>query len=150
MKCEPPTVFKVWRGYLRDRADLEARRGNAIRYVDRQVSGERVVFTTEIAQKEEIIGQDRVVQVTGGPVGGKITAVSFNQLVIDVTFGDPNRLLRRGEIAINTIAAQKALTHQNQALDAVVFDRAVSPRLKSVILNPKTSTPAVPVEDMTS
>ena len=142
-------IFRVWRGYLRDRADLEAKRGNAIRYVDRQVSGDRVVFTTEIAQKEEIIGQDRVVQVTGGPIGGKITAVSFNQVGMDVTFGDPNRLLRRGEIAINTIAAQKALTHQSQAIDAVVFDRSVSQRLKAVVLDPRSSTPAVPVAGVT-
>ena len=142
-------IFRVWRGYLRDRADLEAKRGNAIRYVDRQVSGDRVVFTTEIAQKEEIIGQDRVVHVTSGPIGGKITAVSFNRVVMDVILGDPSRLLRRGEIAINTIAAQKALTHQSQAIDAVVFDRSVSQRLKAVILDPRSSTPAVPVAGVT-
>ena len=107
------------------------------------------MFTTEIAQKEEIIGQDRVVQTASGPIGGKISAVSFNQVAMDVTFGDPSRLLRRGEIAINTIAATKALTHQSQALDAVVFDRAVSPRLKAVILNPGISGAAVPVVGVT-
>jgi AAA domain/Protein kinase domain len=142
-------IFRVWRGYLRDRADLESKRGNAIRYVDRQVSGDRVVFTTEIAQKEEIVGQDRVVRFAGSQIGGKIHAVSFNQMAMDVTFGDPNRLLRRGEIAINTIAAQKALTHQSQALDAVVFDRAVSLRLKTIILDPRNSTPATLVADVT-
>ncbi len=142
-------IFRILRGYLRDRADLEARRGNAIRYVDRQVIGERIFFTTEIAQKDEIVGQDRVVEAAGGRSGGQVIAVSFNQVIMDVTFGDPNRVPRRGEITINTIAAQKALTHQTQALDTVVFDRSVSPNLKAIILNPRTASPAVAVTDLT-
>lgn len=142
-------VFRAWRGYLRDRADLEARRANAIHYVNRNVSGERVIFTTEIAQKDEIIGQDRLVQLQTGRIGGEITAVSFNQVTMDVTFGDPNKLPRRGEIAINTIAAQRALTHQTQALDAVVFGRSVSEKLKPLILEPRNAVPASPVTGVT-
>ena len=142
-------VFRAWRGYLRDRADLEARRANTIHYINRHVSGERVIFTTEIAQKDEIIGQDRLVQLQTGRVGGEITAVSFNQVTMDVTFGNPNKLPRRGEIAINTIAAQRALTHQTQALDAVVFGRSVAEELKSIILQPSTAVPAAPVSDVT-
>lgn len=142
-------ILRVWRGYLRDRADLEAKRGNSIRYVDRSLIGERVVFTTEIAQKDEVIGQDRVIQVPRGRVGGKVALVSFNRLMMDISFGDPASLPVRGEIAINTIAAQKALTHQTQALDAVAFDRAVSPRLKQIVLDPKCATPAVPVTGLT-
>ena len=68
---------------------------------------------------------------------------------MDVTFGDPNRVPRRGGITINTIAAQKALTHQTQALDTVVFDRSVSPNLKAIILNPRTASPAVAGTDLT-
>lgn len=142
-------IFRAWRGYLRDRADLEARRGNAIHYIDRHISGERVIFTTEIAQKEEIIGQDRMVQLQTGRIGGEISAVSFNQLTMEVTFGNPYKLPRRGDISINTIAAQRALTHQTQALDAVVFGRSVSEDLKRLILEPRNATPAVPVAEVT-
>lgn len=142
-------VFRVWRGYLRDRADMAARRGSAIQYVDRHVSGERVIFTTEIAQKEEIIGQDRMVQMQTSRIGGQISAVSFNQVTMEVTFGDPRKLARRGEISINTIAAQRALTHQTQALDAVVFGRAVSEKLKPLILEPRTAKSAVAVRGVT-
>jgi len=46
---------------LRDRADLEAKRANAIKYIDRSFSGERIVFTTELAQNDELVGQERVV-----------------------------------------------------------------------------------------
>ncbi|MEP3114143.1 AAA domain-containing protein [Nisaea sp.] len=142
-------VFRAWRGYLRDRADLEARRDNAIQYVDRHISGERVTYTTEIAQKEEIIGQDRMVKLHTGRIGGKISAVSFNQVTMEITFGNPHMLPRRGYISINTIAAQRALTHQTQALDAVVFGRSVSEELKPLILEPHNATPATPVTDVT-
>ncbi len=141
-------IFRVWRSYLRDRADLESRRGNAIRYIDRQVVNESVVFTTEIAQDEGLIGQDRVIQVANGRVGGIVSLVSFNHLMLDVEFGDPSLLPARGEIAINTIAAQKALAHQAQALDALVFDRTASPRLKQIILDPRVATPTIPISGL--
>lgn len=138
-------IFRVWRGYLRDRADLEARRGSTIAYLGREIVGDRIVFTTELAQKEELIGQERVVHYPGGKVAGRVSGVAFNIVTMDVTTGDPGRTQRRGEIAINTVAAQRALSHQTHALDAVVFDRAVSPRLKPVVLEPQTAQPITPV-----
>lgn len=141
-------IFRVWRSYLRDRADLEARRSNAIKYMDRKVASERVVFTTELAQGEDLIGQDRLVQYADGRVGGKISGVAFNQITMDVTFGDAQKLPRRGDIAINTIAAQRALAHQTHALDAVMFDRSVNNALKTIILDPRTASPVLPVTDV--
>lgn len=139
-------IFRVWRSYLRDRADLEAKRSSAIRYIDKSLSGDRVVFTTEIAQSDEIVGQDRMVELATGKVGGRITTVAFNLITMDVVFGNPVNLPRRGEITINTAAAQRALTNQTRALDAVVFDRAVSDRLKPIVLNPSSATPPVEVQ----
>lgn len=141
-------IFRMWRSYLRDRADLEAKRGNAIRYVDRSHTGDVAVFTTEIAQPDGIVGQERVVTFPGGRVAGRIAAVSFNMLTMEVAFGDPGRLPRHGEIAINTVAAQRALTNQTRALDAVVFDRAVGDRLKPIILTPSVATAPVSVFDV--
>ncbi len=138
-------IFRLWRSYLRDRADLEAKRSSAIAYVNRQVIGERIVFTTEIAQSDALVGQERLVSYPGGRISGRIAGVSFNLLTLEVTHGDPNRTHRRGEIAINTIAAQRALSHQTHALDAMVFDRAVSQRLKPIVLDPSTASPIVPV-----
>lgn len=135
-------ILRIWRGFLRDRADLESKRGSALRYVDRQIKGERVIFTTEIAAGEDVVGQERLVQSGSGRVGGRVAFTSFNQVVMDVTFGNVLDLPRRGDLAMNTIAAQKALSHQTQALDAVVYDRAVSERLKAVILEPKSALPA--------
>ncbi|UAB88708.1 protein kinase [Ruegeria sp. SCSIO 43209] len=141
-------VFRAWRSYLRDRADLEANRANAITYLNRHVSGEKVVFTTDIAQKEELVGQDRLIQLANGRVIGVVSAVSFNQVTMDVTYGNPNKLPQRGEIILNTLLAQRALSHQTHALDSVVFGRAVSNRLKSIILEPGNATPTSPVSNV--
>lgn len=142
-------IFRIWRSYLRDRADLEARRSNAIRYVDRRASEDQVVFTSEIAQADDIVGQERMVQHPTGRVTGTITSVAFNQITLNVSFGDPSRLPRRGELAINTIAAQRALEHQSAALDAVLYERVVCPTLKTIILKPSTAKPVVEVQGVT-
>lgn len=141
-------IFRAWRSYLRDRADLEAKRANAITYLDRHIVGDKVVFTTELAQKEELVGQERLVHLKNGRVTGVVNAVSFNKVTMVLTSGNPNLLPRRGEISINTLLAQRALTHQTQALDAVVFDRTVSKRLKSIILEPRIAKPPQLVTDI--
>lgn len=138
-------VFRVWRSYLRDRADLEAKRANAIRYIDRRIDVDRVVFTTEIAQGDDIIGQERVVEGNGARVSGVVANVSFNQVTLDVTYGDVTHLPRRGQLAINTIAAQRALAHQSAALDAVFYGRTASSALKAIILDPRSAHPVVEV-----
>jgi hypothetical protein len=142
-------IFRVWRSYLRDRADLEAKRTNAIKYIDRSISGERVIFTSELAQTDELVGQERVVFHAGNRLAGEIIGVAFNQIMLNVTFGDPTRIPRRGELAINTIAAQRALEHQSAALNAVFYERAVNPSLKNLILDPKTARPVVEVSGVT-
>lgn len=142
-------IFRVWRGYLRDRADLEAKRKSAIGYIRRAGGLDRVVFTTEIGQSEEIVGQDRMVDSPAGKVSGRIVAVAFNIVTMEVTHGDASRLPSRGELAINTIAAQRALNHQTLALNAVMYGRAVAQDLKQIILNPLSAIPCVPVDDVT-
>jgi hypothetical protein len=71
-------IFRIWRSYLRDRADLEAKRTNAIKYSNRRIDGDRVIFTTELAQSEEIVGQERVVLHAAGRLSGEIIGVAFN------------------------------------------------------------------------
>ncbi|MGA7450596.1 MAG: hypothetical protein WBW73_04720 [Rhodoplanes sp.] len=56
---------------------------------------------------------------------------------------------RRGELAINTIAAQRALEHQSAALNAVFYERAVNPSLKNLILDPKTARTVLEVSGVT-
>tara|TARA_B100000678_G_scaffold275882_1_gene268185 strand:- start:221 stop:3652 length:3432 start_codon:yes stop_codon:yes gene_type:complete len=142
-------VFRVWRGYLKDRADLESKRSNALRYVDRTIKNGTVTFTTEIAAPDDIIGQDRIVYGPKGNVAGRVSSASFNLVTMQVSYGNERLLPRRGELAINTIAAQKALNHQTRALNDVVYGRAVEHTLKTVILEPASATECQPVEEVT-
>ncbi|WP_407116116.1 AAA domain-containing protein [Bradyrhizobium sp. LMG 9283] len=142
-------IFRVWRGYLRDRADLEAKRTSAIKYVDRSVVEDRVALTTELAQSEDLVGQERVIVLpVGGRVTGIVAGVAFNRIMLNVTFGDASRLPRRGELAINTLAAQRALDRQTAALDTVLYDRAECEQLKGIIIDPHTAEPVVEVHDV--
>lgn len=141
-------ILKAWRGYLKDKADLETQRASALKYVDRQIIGERVILTTEIAAGEDVVGQERLVQTASTRIGGRVALVSFNQLVMDITFGNPMDMPRRGELTINTIAAQKALSHQTRALDALIYDRAVCDRLKEIILEPGAARAGAPSENV--
>jgi len=138
-------IFRVWRSYLRDRADLEAKRANAITFVNRQAGEDRVIFTTELAQHDDIVGQERVVNFPGGRLAGKIASAVFNQVTLDVSYGEAFKVPRRGELAINTLAAQRALDHQSFALNAVLYDRAESSNLKTILLEPKCAAPVVAV-----
>lgn len=138
-------VFRVWRSFLRDRADLEAKRANALGYTHRRAAGDQVVFTTEIAASEDIVGQERVVTNGGVTVSGRISRVVFNQVTMDVNYGDASRLPRTGELLLNTIAAQRALEHQTSALNAVIYDRVANSSLKDIILRPSSAVPVIPV-----
>ncbi len=142
-------IFRVWRGYLKDRADLESKRSNALHYVNRTINNETVIFTTEIAPPDEIIGQDRIVYSANGNVAGRVTGASFNLVTLEISYGDKRALPKRGQLAINTIAAQKALNHQTKALNDVVYDRAVEKNLKGLILKPADAIECEIVEDVT-
>lgn len=141
-------ILKAWRGYLKDRADIETRRASALKYTDRRIIGDRVIFTTEIAAGDNVVGQERLVQTATIRIGGRVASVSFNQLMMDITFGNAMEMPRRGELMINTIAAQKALSHQTHALDALVYGRAVGDRLKEIILEPRSALAGAPADNV--
>jgi hypothetical protein len=144
---ERQRVFRVWKGFLRDRADLEAKRENAISFVDRRVAGKSVVLTAELAPSRDIVGEERLIRLVDARIIGIVSNVVVDQVTLEVLSGDITRIPRRGELLVNTIAAQRSLNNQHRALDSVIYDRAVNPRLKEIILNPQTCRPPLAVED---
>ncbi len=139
-------VFRQWYAFLRAKADLEAKRENAILFIDSEVSGSRVSLSTELPASVEIIGQSRVIRMTsGGHVFCDVVDVTLEEVFVSVTSGDLGRIPLRGKLEVNTVAAEKAIERQRRALDAVNYDRAASPRLKAVIVEPETNRPPVTV-----
>lgn len=139
-------IFRLWYAFLRAKADLEARRESGVSFIDFKVKDNTVTLVTELPAPIEIIGQSRVIRmVTGGHVFCEVIDLNAQEIVVTVTSGDPGRIPQRGRLEINTVAAEKAIERQRRALDAVNYDRAPSPRLKSIIVEPGSSRPPLPV-----
>lgn len=133
-------IFRVWYAFLRAKADLEARRENAIPFTDAKIRDATVALVTELPAPVEIVGQSRVIRTTsGGHVFCDVIDVNLEEVVVSVTAGDSNKIPRRGKLEINTVAAEKAIERQRRALDAVNYNRAASPRLRTIITNPATN-----------
>jgi hypothetical protein len=133
-------VFRLWYAFLRSKADFEARRENAIAYVGTKIRENRLALTTELPAPLEIIGQSRVIHLpSGGHIFCEVLDVNLDEVVVAVTSGDLDLLPRQGRLEVNSIAAERAIERQRSSLDAVNYDRAASPRLKSIIIDPSTA-----------
>jgi hypothetical protein len=130
-------IFRAWKGYLRDRLQLETNRATAIHFTNRRIiAHNKVVFTADIAPPSSVIGQERFVRVGGRHVFGRIVQVILDRVTIEVTKGDLDILPRSGELLLNTIAAERAIAYQSTTLDAVMYGRVANLRLKEILLNP--------------
>lgn len=138
-------IFRVWKGYLRDRLHLETNRANAIHYKSRRFHKNRVTFNADVAPSIDVIGEERFVRVGGRHVFGRITQVVLDQVFFEVTKGDPDLLPTRGELLLNTNAAERAIAYQSSAVDAVLYDRVTNPRLRAILLDPSCAHPPEPV-----
>ncbi len=145
LDCE--RIFRAWKGYLRDRLDLETQRANAIHYTRRRIDKTRVTFNSDIAPSADVIGEERFVRVGGRHVFGRITQVILDQVVFEVAKGDPELLPHRGDLLLNTNAAERALAYQGSAVDAVLYERVINPRLKAILLDPSCARAPEPIGD---
>jgi serine/threonine protein kinase len=139
-------IFRVWYAFLRSKADFEARRENAITYVNAKLNGSILKLSTDLPAPAEVVGQSRVIRLaSGGHIFCDIIDVNLDEVIVQVTSGDLGRLPQRGLLELNTLAAEKSIERQRSALDAINFDRAVSPRLKTIIVEPKSARPPIAV-----
>jgi serine/threonine protein kinase len=135
-------VFRLWYSFLRNKADYEESRENAIVYIDAKRTDNAVTLSTELPVGLELIGQSRVIKtVSGGHVFCDIVDINLQEVVVTVTFGDSNLIPRQGRLEVNTIAAEKAIERQRRALDSINYDRAASSRLKAVLVQPSAARP---------
>jgi serine/threonine protein kinase len=139
-------VFRLWYAFLRAKADREARRENAISFVDYRLKGSTLSLLTELPAPFDLVGDSRVIRlVSGGHIFCDVVDVTFDQVVVNVTSGDRDRIPRRGKLQVNTVAAEKSIDRQRRALDAINYDRAASSHLKNLIVQPALGRPSVPV-----
>jgi hypothetical protein len=132
-------IFRIWYAFLRAKADFEARRENAIVYVDANIKDATLRLSTELPAPLELIGQARIIKLaSGGHIFCDIIDINLDEVIVHVTSGDLSRLPKRGRLDINALAAERSIDRQRSALDAVNFDRAASSRLKTIIVEPSS------------
>lgn len=133
-------IFRAWKSYLRDRLDLEANRANAVLFVSRRIDGDVVTFTADAAQSADLLGQSRFVRVGSRQILGTVIKVVLDQVTVRIDRGDPATLPRRGDLLLNTRAAESSLNYQATALDAIIYGRLPNARLRPVLLDPSCAT----------
>lgn len=67
--------------------------------------------------------------------------VVLDQVVFEVQRGTPDLVPRRGELLLNTVAAERSLANQNNAIDGIMYGRAANERLKAILLDPSNAKP---------
>ena len=139
-------IFRAWKSYLRDRLDLEANRANAVIFVSRRIQDEVVTFTSDATQSADLLGQKRFVRVGLRQISGTVTKVVLDQVTVRIDRGDPASIPKRGDLLLNTRAAESSLNHQGTALDAVIYGRLPNPRLRAIILDPTCASGPEPLE----
>jgi hypothetical protein len=132
-------IFRIWYAFLRAKADFEARRENAIAYIDANIKDETLRLSTELPAPFELIGQSRIIKLaSGGHIFCDIIDINLDEVIVHVTLGDLSRLPKRGRLEVNALAAERSIDRQCSALDALNFDRAASSRLKAIIVDPSS------------
>ncbi len=141
-------VFRVWYAFLRAKADFESRRQNKIKFIHSDISGNFVTLATEETVPLEIVGQSRVIRLGNQAVFCDVVDADLGNIIVEVTGGDRTAIPTNGKLELNTIAAEKAIERQRSALDAVNYDRAASPLLKRLIIDPSICRPPSSVEEI--
>ncbi|CAH0270232.1 Serine/threonine-protein kinase PrkC [Agrobacterium fabrum] len=139
-------IFKAWKGYLRDRVRFEAERSAVMHFTSRRVEGNKVTFTLDSSASADNVGEERLVRVGGRHVFGTVQKVVLDQVVFEVQSGVPDIIPRRGQLLLNTVAAERSLANQNNAIDAIMYGRAANQRLKAILLDPSQAKPPIIID----
>lgn len=139
-------IFKAWKGYLRDRVRFEIERSAVMHFTSRKIEGNKVTFILDSAASADSVGEERLVRAAGRHVFGTVQKVVLDQVVFEVQSGIPDLIPRRGELLLNTVAAERSLANQNNAVDGIMYGRAANERLKVILLDPSQAKPPAIVD----
>ncbi|QCL77270.1 MULTISPECIES: serine/threonine-protein kinase [Agrobacterium] len=139
-------IFKAWKGYLRDRVRFEIERSSVMHFTSRKIEGNKVTFVLDSAASADGVGEERLVRAGGRHVFGTVRKVVLDQVVFEVQSGVADLIPRKGELILNTVAAERSLANQNNAVDGIMYGRAANERLKAILLDPSQARPPSAVD----
>jgi hypothetical protein len=141
--------IQVWRHTLAALRSLEEVREAPLRYFAAKDTPQGVRFEIEgETLSEDILGEVRVIRtMEGSDLYGEVTAVEDRALTLMPSRGDFDALPDTGELRIDTFATRQALRRQDQAVDALQYDRSLRGDLRGLLIDPGTARAPKPLEN---
>lgn len=145
---EERRVFRVWKATLQAKGDLEREREAPVKYRRVTVTGQRVIFELSEGVGEELIGQQRQIELGGGGyLGGEIYDAQGERVFMSIRYGDSSRVPPAGVLRVDTWPARSAIMRQTAALDAVTYGRALRSDLGELLSKPERARPPIAVAE---
>jgi serine/threonine protein kinase len=145
---EERRIFRVWRETLQAKTDLEREREAPVKYKRATINGQRAIFELVNGASEELVGQQRQLELRdGGFLGGEIYDVQGTRVFMFIRYGDPSRIPAAGVLRVDTWPARSAILRQTAALDAVTYGRALRSDLGDLISKPERARPPAAVAE---
>jgi len=132
--------FDKWARILNMQVEFERESNVAVRFTNRSISGRRVTFRTDLPLTEDLLDQSRIIYLKdGSKIRGIVDEVSEGQLTLYVPEDEVSAIPDSGKLEFDSWAARLAVNRQKDALDALRFDQAVNPVLKTLLAKPETA-----------
>jgi hypothetical protein len=145
---EERRIFRVWKETLQAKTDLEREREAPVKYKRVTINGQRVIFELVDDAGEELVGQQRQLELRdGGFLGGEIYEVQGARVFMFIRYGDSSRIPTSGVLRVDTWPARSAILRQTAALDAVTYGRALRNDLGDLVSKPERARPPAPIPE---
>ncbi|MGA9314058.1 MAG: AAA domain-containing protein [Solirubrobacteraceae bacterium] len=141
--------MQIWRRTLAALRSLERDREAPVRYDDVSEEPDGMRFQTSEPVGDDLLGQIRLVRwADGQELAGEVTDISTDAVTLTPARGSFDSLPSIGELKLDTNASRADLHRQDQALDALQYDRALRPDLRALLMDPSSARVPEPVRNL--
>lgn len=136
-----------WRSLLRLQFDLERSARDNIDYHSFELDGNQITFNVEKGDYQSIVGQTRILSTQGSKrtYSVAITSVESNRIQAHIDYANEEEIPLKGVLSLDNFLQLSSLKKQEEALDDVLFNRAVRSDLKALLFNPAEAKTPNPV-----
>ena len=141
--------IQIWRRTLAAKRALERDRQAPLHYRSTQTTDQGIVFELTEEPTEDLLGELRLAPTEEGrELLGEIVAIGSDTVTLTPLRGQVERLSVSGTLKLDTGAARVALNRQDQALDALQYDRGLRSELRTLLMDPSTANIPLPVSEI--
>jgi serine/threonine protein kinase len=141
--------IRIWRRTLAARRAVERDREAPLRYRTYRETPAGFLFEVLDLTGEEQIGELRVAPTTDERgLLGEIVAIDSGKVTLNALRGHAELLEPAGLLKLDTSGNRSALRRQDQALDALEYDKGVRADLRSLLMTPSTARAPAPAGEI--